>query len=84
MDKILFVGGYQGVGKDSGKPYYVLKFVYTPAADDMKNGEFGADNPTCFVKEKVFNDFKNIKPMTSFNGTMFRQAGKSYLVNYNL
>lgn len=52
--KTLFIGGFSGTSKKSGRVFYTLSFAQPSTRDSC----FGYDCKTCFVDMDTYNDFQ--------------------------
>lgn len=79
-EKLLFLGGFFGIGKNSGKPFYALTLGKASDRDSC----FGYDMATVFVDKAVFDDFKSKCPdgASWIMGTLVYCRGGYVLVSY--
>ena len=81
-NKAYFVGGFKGVKKETGKPYWFLSFA---CAQEQEVDRFGGAVCNVYVKEDVWNEFKNkAKPWSYINACVMYVRGGYSLISYNL
>ena len=79
---VLFVGGFCGTGKTSGKDFYALNFAVKPKTENANR--FGFDNATIFVTEKDYKRFITIQPMSYVDAQIVYARGGYILLSYNI
>ena len=73
MKEALFLGACTGIGKNSGKPYYVV-FL----GNNIDNGVGISCWSPLFVNEEEYSDFVKLKPMIKVKVEITRGDLKSY------
>lgn len=81
----IYVGGFIGISKKTGNPFYCLQFVVS--SEKNSENKIGTwQNVNLFVKQEVYQQFElaGLKSLDHINANIMFVNGGFALINYTL
>lgn len=81
-NNIMFIGGFSGTSKTSGKPFFALSFAKRPEISN--DNKIGFESCSIFVDNNTFNDFRKVTPLNFVDASIIYARGGYILVSYSI